>query len=367
MLMRSRRPRALPLVVLVALLALVAACRGSTDEGAGPATTDASEPRVVDAIEGLAAAFDEHQVVAVGETHGNRQLAIFLQQLVRDERVRSRTHTLAVEIGRTAQPVIDAYLAGDASDEELLAALRDATFSDTGAADPATIELYRAVRDANEVTGLEPWRILAVDSALSWTAVHGPGDLESFDREADMAARLGQVVDERQTALWVVGGAHLAPGSFEVPDRATPVGSARGLLDATHPGITYVTSLYTGFGRRTAELESRLGSVRSPSVIEVAGTWLEEIRDLELGALGAPADVMTGDAPGTEPTGPLAGIDGLLYLGSCDSLGANVAPPATFTGDYLAEVNRRLALAGRPPFDYDAYRSSAEASFGTCN
>jgi hypothetical protein len=364
MLMHFRRPTAVAFVVLVAL---VGACGGSPSDEASPAATAASTPRAVDAVESLAAAFDEHQVVAIGETHGNRQLAAFLQQLMGDERIRSRTNILAVEVGRTAQRVIDTYLAGDASDEDLLDALRDATFSDTGAADPATIELYRAVRDANEATDLEPWHILAVDSALSWAAVHGPGDLESLDREADMAARLGQVVDDGGTALWVVGGAHLTPGSFEVPDREAPIGSARGLLDATHPGATYVTNLYTGFGRRTAELEARLGSVRAPSVIEVAGSWLEAIDDLELGAPGAPTDVMTGEAPGTGPTGPLAGIDGLLYLGSCDSLDASIAPPETFTGKYLAEVNRRLALAGRAPFDYDAYRSWAEASFGSCS
>jgi hypothetical protein len=363
MLMRSLRATALPLVLLIAL---VGACGGSARDDARAEPTGAAEPKVVDAVEALAAAFDEHHVVAIGETHGNRQLAAFLQQLVGDERIRSRTHILAVEVGRTAQPTIDAYLAGDASEEEPLAALRDATFSDTGAADPATIELYRAVRDANAATDLEPWRILAVDSALSWAAVHDPADLESFDREADMAARLGEVIDEGGTALWVVGGAHLTPGSFQVPDREAPIGSARGLLDATHPGATYVTNLYTGFGRRTAELEARLGSVRAPSVIEVAGSWLEGISDLELGAPGAPTDVMTGEGPGTEPTGPLAGIDGLLYLGSCDSLDGSVAPPETFTGEYLAEINRRLALAGRAPFDYDAYRSSAEASFGSC-
>jgi hypothetical protein len=361
-----RRLHTQPLVVLACVAVLVGACGGSPDEGAGPASTATAEPRVVDAVDGLAAAFDGHHIVAIGETHGNRQLAAFLQELVGDERIRSRTHILAVEVGRTAQPAIDAYLAGHTHDEDLLAALRDATFSDTGAADPATLELYRAVRDANESSPLEPWRILAVDSALSWDSVRDPGDLESFDREADMAANLGRVVDDNQTALWVVGGAHLTPGSFSVPDRPTPVGSARGLLDSTHPGATYVTTLYTGFGQRTTQLESRLGSVPSPSVLEIAGSWLADLSDLELGPPGAPGDVMTGGGPGREPSGPLAGVDGLLYLGSCDSLGANVAPPAIFTGEYLAEINRRRALADRPPFDYDAYRSSAEASFGTC-
>jgi hypothetical protein len=362
---RSPRPTALALVA-VALVALVGACGGSTRDQADPAASHGSEPRVVDAVDALAAAFAGHPIVAVGETHGNRQLAAFLRQLVGDERIRSGTNTLAVEVGRTAQPVIDAYLAEQVSDGELLSALRDATFSETGAADPSTIELYRAVRDAKATSDLPPWRILAVDSALSWAAVQRPGDLEAFDREADMAAQLAEIVDAGGTALWVVGGAHLTPGSFEVPDRETPIGSARGLLDAAHAGATYVTSLYTGFGRRTAELESRLGSVPAPSLIEVAGSWLEATSDLELGAPGAPSDVMTGEGPGAEPTGPLAGIDGLLYLGSCDSLDASVAPPETFTGEYLAEVNRRLALGGRPPFDYEAYRSSADASFGSC-
>jgi hypothetical protein len=369
---------------------------------------------VLDAFEGIAGAFDDHSVVAIGETHGSQELYEFLLEAIRDRRVRSQTRTLAVEVGASAQEEIDRYLAGQSSDAALLAALRDSTFSETGAADPRSVELYRAIRDANRGSD-EPWRVVAVDSPLSWQEVHASEDLSRFDREADMARGLSELVEQGETVLWVVGGAHLRPGTFEVPgqpqegepqegeplDRTdlpagTPdeaedstidlnpvgepadagstvqVGSARALFELEHPGQVFAVELYTGFGERTAELEARLGSVSSRGLVMIDGSWLAEEQDLQLGAPNAPGDVITGSPDDSESSGDtpsaLAGIHALLYLGDCNSLAAREPSSDAFAdATYVAELDRRLGLRGAGPFDEAEHRRFGRSLFGNCD
>jgi hypothetical protein len=310
--------------------------------------------------------------VAIGETHGSQQLHELLVELVRHPAIRAQTHTLAVEVGSTAQDEIDRYLAGSGSDGELLSALRDATFSETGAADPATIDLYRAVRDTNRDADAQ-WRIVAVDSPLSWADIQTPDGLERFDREADMAAALDELVDGGTTVLWIVGGAHLRPGMIDGPHRTT-VGTARALFERDHPGQVFVAELYTGFGDRTAELEARLGSISAPSLLLTARSWLADL-DVELGAPDAPTDILTGGPDGaaspagsTAPPAALAGVDALLYLGACDSLTPREPASDAFADPtYVAELDRRLTLSGDGPFDEAEYRSFLHSLFGSCD
>ena len=396
------RRRAAP--TALAALVLLPACGSDTP----PSDAD-DGPRVVGAIEGIARAFEDHSVVAVGETHGSEQLHEFLLEAIQDRRVRTSTRTLAVEVGSAAQGEIDRYLAGERTDAALLAALRDATFSETGAADPRSVELYRAIRDANRDSD-RPWRVVAVDSPLSWQKVRASDDLSRLDREADMAAGLSQLVDDGETVLWVVGGAHLRTGTFLVPtepregapldsthlpagaddeaedspadvysvarpsgsEETVQVGSARALFELEHPGQIFVVELYTGFRHRTAELESRLGSVPPSSLVMIEGSWLAHEQDLGLGAPNAPGDILTGspgdsESPADTPSA-LAGIHALLYLGDCNSLTAREPSSDAFVdAAYVAEIDRRLALGGRPPFDEAEYRRFNRSLFGNCD
>jgi len=393
-------------LVMVGLAVLVGCGNQPDDESSAE-----QPPTVVDAVAGIVRAFDNHAVVAIGETHGNAELAVFLEAVLSNQAIRAQTHTLAVEVGASAQAEIDAYLAGSLDDESLLGALRESIFSETGAADPAAVELYRVVRDLNNAdpSGVD-WSIVAVDSPLQWSAITEAGALEEFDREADMSDALGRLVEGGQSVLWVVGGAHLAPGVFEVPATVSlpagpipnrtsmfaldqdnvptawhstrpqvpadadtvMVGSASALFETAHPGQLFVIQLYTGFRSRTAELEERLGPVQSPSLILVDASWLETEPNLELGASNAPRDVITGSPAGVVSTddaahNALVGVDGLLYLGRCDELSARLPPDASFDDpEYVAEINRRLSLRGGDTFDETEYRTFLASIFGDC-
>jgi hypothetical protein len=362
----------------------VAACEG---EDATVPSGDPDEPRPVEAVRGIVAAFGRRPIVAIGETHGNLQLHEFAVRLVRDRRLRAVTTTIAVEVSSSAQEVIDAYVDGRVIDDaRLLDTLRDSIFSETGGADPRELDLYRAVRDANRAApAAERLRVLATDAPLSWRRITRPGDLAAIDRETAMARILDEnVVARGRTALWIVGASHLRPGLFpalpsgDATDGNAP-GMARGLLERRRPHSVYEIRFYTGFGDRTAELERRMRRWPVPSVVRADRGWLRTALagDLEGDLLtgGAPpSDVVTG---GGATTGPGAGGDSgpdttgsdvspaaLLHLGTRDSLTPLVPDPQVFDDPaYRAELDRRYRLAGRGSFDPDAYVRSARSLF----
>ena len=139
---------------------------------------EATEPATEPAVEAIVTAVREHPIVAIGETHGSADLRAFLVGLSRDRSFREVTDTIAVEVSSSAQATIDAFLDGSADDHTLLDALRDGIFSETGAADPRSIELYQAIRDANrDSDATHQLRVLAVDAPLSWAKVDAAADL----------------------------------------------------------------------------------------------------------------------------------------------------------------------------------------------
>jgi len=329
--------------------AVVAGC--DTTESPGPAGTGGmQEARPVPAVDGVVAAFGQHRVVAIGETHGSLDLHDFLLTLVRDARFAAAAQVVAVEVGSSAQPAIDAYLDHRLGDDALLAALRDGIYSDSGAADPRTVDLYRAVRDANSNRKPEHrTRIRAADAPLSWRRVPASDTLDK-DRETAMADVIRtSVLDRRRRVLWVVGGAHLAKGA------------ARGILEGHLDQSIYTLSLYTGFGKQTRQLERRTAGWPVPSVIPIPGTWLSQVA--ELGNPNGPTDVMVpvapseaaepppGSAPPAPPGLPAAllspsELDALLFLGRCGALRA-MLPPHTGSSGAVATVRRCELIPSR--------------------
>jgi hypothetical protein len=366
------------------------ACGGG--DGPGP-FDDPDELRPVEAVDGIVAAFSRRPIVAIGETHGNTQLHEFAVRLVQDRRLPAVTTTIAVEVSSSAQEVIDAYVDGrGVEDPQLLDALRDGIFSETGGADPRELDLYRAVRDANRAApAAERLRVLATDAPLSWKRISRPGDLAAIDRESAMAQTLDEkVLALGHTALWIVGASHLRPGLFPAMPSTGPDGGnatadgnapgmARGLLEQRRPHSVYEIRFYTGFGERTAELERRMQRWPVPSLARADQGWLRtalagDLRGDVLTGGGGPSDVVNG---GAAPSGPGPGPDSgpdttgsdvspaaLLHLGTWDSLTPLVPDPHVFDDPaYRAELDRRYRLAGRGRFDPDAYIRNVRAVF----
>ncbi len=401
-----------PRILSLMLCSLALGAGGAAQSAQQPAPTGppvlapppgaATEPTAEPAVEAIVAALRDRPIVAIGETHGSADLRAFLVELSRDRSFREVTHTVAVEVSSSAQATIDAFLDGTADDRTLLNALRDGIFSETGAADPRSLELYEAIRDANrDSDATHQLRVLAVDAPLSWAKVSGAADLASVDREQAMASALTGLVDQGEHVLWIVGAAHVtdagtpppaAPSSAPSPVRAA---TARGLIERTHPGSVYALALYSGFGPLTAQFEPRLGTPAAPSVISISGTWIASLPSSAQGSPNAPGQVLIA-APGADAHGPVPPLpsgpppqqgapavmplpgagtpatigdsfDGLLYLGACSDLRADLPPRTVFDDPvYRAELDRRFRATQHHPFDPDEYYSVTSSLFGHC-
>jgi hypothetical protein len=372
---RGRAALAIGLIVLAGL----AGC-SAVPPTEGPRNAD---PRAMPAIEEVVARLDDHRLVAIGETHGSEQMASFLLSLVADPSFQSRSGTLVLEIGSSAQGTIDDYINGGLTTEaELLVTLRDSIFSESGAADPRSTAVFTEVRRLNESRPAESrLRIVAADAPLRWSEVNRPEDLEAFDRESAMAEIiLQQVLDTGRPAVWVVGGGHLSPPPAQMAigegDSADSPGSALDHITAAlPPGAVFVATMYTGFGARTGEIENKIGAIEAPAILDLAGTWLGEDSSIELGSPHDLGDIMIDDsgatmAPAPEPSGrSLASRqDGLLWLGDCDSLSPQLPDRAVFDDpEYRAELDRRAALTGlSPAFDVEGYFDFLTELYGPC-
>ncbi len=364
-------------------------------------SSGAPQPVASPAIEAIVDALRGHAVVAIGETHGSADLRAFLVELSRDRSFREATHTIAVEVSTSAQETIDAYLAGSVDDRTLLAALRDGIFSETGAADIRILELYQAVRDVNRNSDAShQLRVLAVDAPLSWATVDAAADLAAIDRERAMASTLTGVLNRGEHALWVVGASHLTttetpppPGPSSAPG-LLPSANARGLLEQSHPGSVSAIALYSGFGPQTAELEPRLPVSVVPGVLSISGTWVAGLPSSAQGSPNAPGQVLVpvagADSGGSIPALPSGpppprqglpasmplpavparigdSFDGLLYLGKCNELRADIPPRTVFEdATYRAELDRRFNATQHHPFAPDEYYSVMSSLFGQC-
>ena len=363
---------------------------------------EATEPATEPAVEAIVTAVREHPIVAIGETHGSADLRAFLVGLSRDRSFREVTDTIAVEVSSSAQATIDAFLDGSADDHTLLDALRDGIFSETGAADPRSIDLYQAIRDANrDSDATHQLRVLAVDAPLSWAKVDAAADLAAVDREQAMASALTGLLDQDERALWIVGAAHVTDAGTPPPAAPSPgvapvrAANARRLIERTHPGSVYALSLYSGFGPLTAQFEPRLGTPAAPSVISISATCVAALPSSAQGSPNAPGQVLIA-APGAGTAGPAQPLpsgpppqlgapavmalpdggtpatigdsfDGLLYLGACNDLRADLPPRTVFDDPtYRAELDRRFRATRHHPFDPDEFYSVTSSLFGRC-
>src|SRR5690606_6237665 len=89
------------------LLAASVATLFSPSARAAPATP-------VDPVQAIVAAYDGHQIVALGEgNHGNLPGHALRLQLIRDPRFRDKVQDIVVEFGNSRyQDVIDRYIGG---------------------------------------------------------------------------------------------------------------------------------------------------------------------------------------------------------------------------------------------------------------
>ena len=228
-------------------------------------------------------AFESHEVVAIGDPHGNAQAHAFRLSLVRDARLVRMVDDIVVECCNALyQDIIDRYVNGaDISIEELRPAWQNTTQRRVGQPpvdQPLVEEFFRTVRDVNLTRSPERrLRVLLGDPPVDWAEIETPTDLQPWVdlrdiHPAELIRR--EVVDKRRRALVIYGGMHLQRhnlfGNYELMDDRR-VHTLVQQLEATQ------VSVFTVWVNARTDLRSLQPDVDSwpaPSLAHVRGTLL---------------------------------------------------------------------------------------------
>jgi len=211
--------------------------RAQSTRLAGPPTLPlADEPAGIDGIaQALVSAFDQFDVIALGEAHQRRQDSDLRIAVIRQPGFAKKVRSIVVEFGSTSeQPTLDRYIRGESiSRTQLERVWKTTTQAANGVWDaPMYAEFLAAVRDLNATLPAEARvRVLGGDP--------GPGDTRS--REAAAFAVLKQEVFQKHgKALVIYGGAHFYRAM--PPEFIASMGVDSGLvkmLDTDYPGRTF--------------------------------------------------------------------------------------------------------------------------------
>src|SRR6476619_3672181 len=151
-------------VVMRSLLGLVLLMSASVDAHA----------QTRQAIAGIAAQFDQHPLVMLGELHRSREIHAFLQRMLHDRVFICRVDDVVVESGNARfQPLVDSYVfGGDVSRASLASAWRETAVPLTWNS-PLYRQVFATLREVNR-THLCPRkvRVLLGDPPLDWSKIH---------------------------------------------------------------------------------------------------------------------------------------------------------------------------------------------------
>jgi hypothetical protein len=188
-------------------------------------------------VRSLISAFDQADIVALGEAHGGfGQESDLRIALIRNPEFAKKVHSIVVEFGSTTeQATLDRYIRGeDVSPARLAQVWKTTTQAANGVWDsPVYPEFFAAVRDVNAKLPLDKQiRIFGGDP--------GPGDNRSRETAA-IAVLKEQVLQKHGKALVIYGAAHFyrnLPGGY-LSSMGEDIGMAR-TLEIDYPGRTFV-------------------------------------------------------------------------------------------------------------------------------
>lgn len=347
--------------LLVAVVAVLFALFGRMQQ---PTPADRPKSLVpVDAIAGIAAAFDVAPVIALspGADHGDERGPAFLISLIRDPRITATGTDLVIEGGSGRyQGVMDRYVRGEpVGDVELRHIWDDTTQQQIPG--PAWLgevpPIYGEVRAVNaSLPAARKMRVLLGDPPIEWENVHSAAEFRPWlaQRESHPAALIErEVIAKGRRALVYFGSGHL--------QRRQQLTNY--VMD--DPIAQTIVSLVERAGIRTFVVVH--GSERDglsgwpiPSLAVLRGTALGAEPEPQLGADspqgGQRVRIVDGafvPIPREEWTSIRRDeqIDALVYLGP-ESTKTEAPPPRRICDDieYVQVRLHRMAVAGMPPF-----------------
>ena len=170
------------LALLVVACMLLAACQATPSASPSGAATPAGLSDAV--VETVLRAFDDHPVVAIGESHRSVAEHEFLRTLISDPRLAGVIDDVAVEFGSARhQDVIDRYASGANVDDAELQLVWTDTTQRSGVWDhPVYRQFFDRIRALNAERGPDQqMRVLLGDPPIDWDAITAETDCSDRD------------------------------------------------------------------------------------------------------------------------------------------------------------------------------------------
>jgi hypothetical protein len=282
-------------------------------------------------------AFEAHDIVMLGEIHGNKQEYEWLDSLVADPEFADRVDDIVMEFGNSLyQKSVDRYIAGEAVPiEEVQRAWRNVL--GLGPPPPIYGDLYKAVRETNLRRRGKQMRVLCGDPYINWDKVKTQDELGPFLGHRDQwyaQVVKDEVLGKHHRAFLIAGSAHFLreEGDGYIEPELRRAGAK-----------TFVILAGTNAVRGYDDLDHRFDSWPATSIALLNGNWVGELLAIPVisgGTQGMDSHLKLKDA-----------ADALLYLGPRDTLIAVEAPREEVDGTpYGKELLRRMAIFGFQPF-----------------
>lgn len=290
------------------------------------------QPKVQGATAAMIEAFGAHQIVMLGEAHGDKQEYEWLNELVMNRTFDQRVDDIVVEFGNSLyQKSVDRYVAGeDVPMEQVEKAWRN-MIGAVGPPSPVYGEFYAAVREANlKHRGKHQIRIVLGDPYGDWEKIKDAEDLGPYLAHRDewyAQVVKDEVLAKNHRALLIMGSGHFLRrnGPALVESAIRTAGTIPYL-------VVFGTNAVGGYD----SLDPRFDSWPIPAIVALAGNWVGDLPAMP---------VFTG---GMAPATPLKlsdAADALLYVGQRDALVEVRMPRAELDGTpYGNEIERRLTI-----------------------
>jgi hypothetical protein len=294
----------------------------------------------VEPIGAILDAFRSHALVALGDPHGNEQVAAFRLALIRDPRFAATVNDIVVEFGNARyQDVVDRFVRG----EEVPAAALRRIWQDTTQVEfdwdrPIYEEFFRGVRAVNaSLPSARKLRVLLGDTPIDWSTIHSAGDLMKVMETGRDAYAVGviqkEVLARKRRALIIYGDQHLIRRNV-IPNAPQPW--ARGLVaQLERPGIATLFTVH-------------------PETRKDWTAWQADTASWPKPSLTITRDTAIGRALFSEPPQRAVHMeeqfDALLYIGPPSTMTQSRLSPALCADpQYMQMRLARLDLVPPPP------------------
>jgi hypothetical protein len=298
-----------------------------------------TEPTPERATPAVLQAFRSHDIVMLGETHGNKQEYQWLRSLVGTVEFANRVDDIVMEFSNSLyQQTVDRYVSGeDVPLEEVQGAWRD-TVASVGPASPVYESFYQAIREINlKRKGKHQIRILCGDPNIDWNQVKEAKDIWPYLKTRDQTyARIveTEVIAKHHRPLLIMGTFHFlrhfdmmpARKQFDIEQQLRAAGAK-----------PYLIVFGTNTVGKLGEIDHRFDSWPIPSIVPLADNWVGELPAIPV--------VTEGHGPAFPSLKLKDAADVLLYLGPPASLETVQVSPSEFAGTpYGNELERRKRL-----------------------